>query len=126
MLPEEIMLEKKVWAVVGVSPDPEKYANRIFLRLKAKNYEVYPVNPMYEEVEGEVCYPNLASLPQKPAVINMVVSPKRGIAYIEEAARLGVSNLWLQPGTYDDALIQKMEELGLHYVKACVLVACRL
>jgi len=31
-------------------------------------------------------------------VIDMVVAPRHGVKVIEEAARLGVKNIWLQPG----------------------------
>ncbi|EGD48699.1 CoA-binding domain protein [Ruminiclostridium papyrosolvens DSM 2782] len=122
---EEQMLEKKVWAVVGANQNPEKYGNRIYKKLKSRGYEVYPVNPGYETVEGDKCYRDLSSLPQKPEVIDMVVSPKRGKTVIEEAAKLGIKNIWLQPGTYDDELLKRINELELDAVMACVLVALR-
>jgi predicted CoA-binding protein len=120
---EEMMLEKKVWAVVGANDNPEKYGNMIYRKLKANGYKVYPVNPMYETIEGDKCYKNLASLPDKPEVIDMVVSPKRGIPVINEAAELGIKNIWLQPGTYNDELMNLIQEKGLTAVQACVLVA---
>jgi len=48
-----------------------------------------------------------------------------GKPVIDEAARLGVKNIWLQPGTYDDELLQYIEDKGLTAVQACVLVALR-
>ncbi len=120
---EEMMLKKKVWAVVGANDNPEKYGNRIYKKLKANGYKVYPVNPNYEIIEGDKCYNDLLSLPEKPEVIDMVVSPKRGIPVIEEAARLGIKNIWLQPGTYNDELMSLIGEKGLTAVQACVLVA---
>lgn len=120
---EEMMLGKKVWAVVGANTDREKYGNMIFRRLLEKGNAVYPVNPMYEEVEGHKCYKDLTSLPELPEVMVMVVSPKRGRPVIEEAAELGIKNIWLQPGTHDEALMQLIGEKGLTAVQACVLVA---
>lgn len=122
---EEIMLEKKIWAVVGANQDPEKYGNMIYRKLKKRGYEVYAVNPMYNSIEGDVCYKDLSTLPVLPEVIDMVVSPKRGKIFIEEAAKLGIKYIWLQPGTHDDELIKQIEELGLQSVQACVLVATR-
>lgn len=122
---EEIMLEKKVWAVVGANTDPDKYGNMIYRKLKSRGYNVYPVNPLYESVEEDVCYKDLTSLPEVPEVIDMVVSPKRGMAVIEEAARLGIKNIWLQPGTHNDEVMELIGRLGLTAVKACVLVALR-
>lgn len=122
---EEMMLEKKVWAVVGANDNPEKFGNMIYRKLKSRGYRVYPVNPNYEMVEGDPCYKDLSSLPEIPEVIDMVVSPKRGKPVIEEAARLGIQNIWLQPGTYDDELLEMIKEKGLTGVQACVLVALR-
>lgn len=122
---EEAMLEKKVWAVVGANDNPEKFGNRIYKKLKAHGYKVYPVNPNYEEIDGDTCYKNLSSLPEVPEVIDMVVAPKRGIAVIEEAAGLGVRNIWLQPGTYNEELLRLIENSGMNAVQACVLVALR-
>ncbi len=85
---EELMLEKKVWAVVGANQNPEKYGNMIYKKLKARGYDVFAVNPLYDSVEGDLCYKDIASLPKIPEVIDMVVSPKRAKAVIEEAAKL--------------------------------------
>jgi uncharacterized protein len=122
---QESMLEKKIWAVIGANNDPDKFGNIIYKRLKSEGYTVYPINPMYEEVEGDPCYPDLESLPQKPEVLDMVVSPKRGKAFIEEAANLGIKNIWLQPGTFDSELLTLIKEKQLVGLQACVLVALR-
>lgn len=122
---EEDMLGKNVWAVVGANEDPEKYGNMIFKKLLRRGYKVYPVNPKYEMIDGHTCYRDLSSLPEKPEVIDMVVSPKRGRPILEEAARLGIENIWFQPGTYDDEMLEFTATKGLKYVLACVLVALR-
>ena len=125
MMLEEKMLEKKTWAVIGANDDPEKFGNRIYKKLLSRGYTVYPVNPKYESLEGNPCYRDLSSLPQKPEVIDMVVSPKRGRPILEEAARLGIEYIWFQPGTYDDELLEFTKAKGLKYVLACVLVVLR-
>jgi len=122
---EELMLEKKVWAVVGANQNMEKYGNMIYKKLKARGYEVYAVNPLYDTVEGDQCYKDLTSLPKLPEVIDMVVTPKRAKPVIEEAAKLGVKYIWFQPGTYDDEVLELAKNLGLEAVQACALVATR-
>lgn len=122
---EEMMLQKKVWAVVGASENHEKFGYRIYKRLKDRGYKVYPINPNYETIEGDKCYKNLSSLPEKPEVIDMVVAPKHGMGTIEEAAELGIKNIWLQPGTYNEELLKLIQEKELDAVQACVLVALR-
>ena len=48
---EKEMLLKRDWAVIGVTQDPDKYANMIYRRLRKRGFRVYAVNPKYEEVE---------------------------------------------------------------------------
>jgi predicted CoA-binding protein len=122
---EELMLGKKVWAVVGANQNPEKYGNMIYKKLKLRGYEAYAVNPLYDTVEGDPCYKDLASLPKLPDVIDMVVTPKRAKPVLEEAAKLGIKYIWFQPGTYDDEVMELAMKLGLEAVQACVLVATR-
>lgn len=123
MSQEAKMLGLNVWAVVGANTDPEKYGNKIYRTLKGRGYTVYAVNPKYDKVEGDPCYPDLTALPVKPDVINLVVSPKLGKSAIEEAAKLGISNIWMQPGTYNSDLLALIDGKGLQAVQACVLVA---
>ncbi|MDD5603109.1 MAG: CoA-binding protein [Eubacteriales bacterium] len=122
---EEEMLAKKIWAVVGANTDPKKYGNMIYRKLKLRGYEVYAINPGYEIVDGDKCYKNLTSLPKQPEVVNMVISPKRGVPVLEEAASLGIEYIWFQPGTYNDDLLEFAGKLGLKAVQACALVATR-
>lgn len=122
---EEDMMEQKVWAVIGATHNTDKFGYKIYKRLKSKDYKVFPVNPGLSQIEGDPCYKDLAELPQTPDVLNMVVRPERTRQYLEEAARLGIRYIWLQPGTYDDETIELAKKLGLQYVKACVLVAVR-
>ncbi|HWQ71165.1 MAG TPA: CoA-binding protein [Desulfitobacteriaceae bacterium] len=122
---QENMLEKKVWAVIGASCDTGKFGYKIYKKLKSKGYRAYAVNPLFEVIEGDKCYQDLASLPETPEVINMVVSPKIGKYVIEEAARLGIKHVWFQPGSCDPDLLELTAELGLKSVQACVLIATK-
>lgn len=116
------MLEMKTWAVVGASENKEKFGWKIFKKLKDRGYKVYPISPNYETIDGDKCYKNLTELPEKPEVIDMVIAPKYGINTIKEASELGIQNIWLQPGTYNDELLSLIKEEGLNSVQACVLV----
>lgn len=122
---EKDMLMSKIWAVVGANQKAEKYGNMIYKKLKLKDYQVYPVNPVYNEIEGDKCYKNLSELPVVPEVVCMVVSPDRAVAVLEEASKLGIKNIWFQPGTYNDETIELIDKLELTAAYACVLVATR-
>ena len=118
------MLTKKVWAVVGVTLRKEKFGYKIWRKLKDNGYEVYPVNPKYDEIDGEKCYKDLKELPKIPEVVNLVVPPKISSNNIDLADELGIEYLWFQPGTADEEVINKTEEMNKKIVfHDCVLVA---
>ncbi len=122
---EEDMLQLKKWAVVGANQNPEKYGNMIYRKLKRRNYQVFAVNPRYIEIDGDPCYKSLTDLPEKPDVINMVVAPALAKNFLQEAAALGIRNVWFQPGTTDESVLALAADLELSVVQACVLVATR-
>lgn len=116
------MIGKEVWAVVGANQNPNKFGNKIYKKLKSIGYVVYPVNPMYETIEGDTCYKNLTELPKKPDVINMVVSPEIGKGFIKEAIELKIRNIWFQPGTYSKEIYHILKGKEIDVVQACILV----
>jgi len=117
------MLSQKVWAVVGVTQDQDKFGYKIFKRLKDSGYQVYPVSPKYKNIDGDPVYTSLSTLPKVPDVVNFVVNPKIGLGIIHECDRLGVKNVWLQPGTVSDEILDYAKGHGIRVQQACVLVA---
>lgn len=118
------MLNKKVWAVIGVNNNTEKFGYKIWKKLKDNGYEVFAVNPKYDDIGGEKCYPSLKDLPITPEVVDFVVPPKVSLKAIDDAHELGIKYLWFQPGTADEEVIDKAEGLDKKIVfHDCVLVA---
>lgn len=119
-------VDERVWAVVGASNNREKFGNRIFRDLRAAGYKVYPVNPNEEKVEGDRAYASVADLPEKPAVVDVVVPSWVGQKVARETAEAGIPYFWLQPGAESDELIANAEELGLKVIhNACAMVEKR-
>ena len=56
---KEFMKQKR-FAIIGATDNPKKYGYQIFKNLKDRKYEIYPVNPRLNEIEGIKCYANLA------------------------------------------------------------------
>lgn len=118
------MLNEKIWAVVGVTPNKEKFGYKIYKKLKDRGYEVYAINPKYDEVEGDKCYSNIGELPKLPDCISIVVPPIVTNQTLEDIAKTDIKNVWLQPGTFNDETIEIAKDKGLDIVyHDCVLVA---
>ncbi|MBS3872200.1 MAG: CoA-binding protein [Firmicutes bacterium] len=111
-------LALKNWAVAGDVLNPDKFAHKIAHKLKSRGYHVAPVHPD----GGEGVYTDLASLPSKPEVLCLVINPRVGEQYLEQAAAQGITRVWLQPGADTDAILSRSRALGLEIVQACVLV----
>jgi len=117
-------LEKiNIFAVVGASRDPEKYGHQVYKDLKTAGYKVYPVNPNAKEILGDKCYPDLKNLPAKPDVVNIVVPPKVTEKTVKTCKMLGITKVWMQPGSESENAIKFCHENGIDVMHgACVMV----
>jgi len=119
-------VNRRLWAIVGASQNRSKYGNRVFRSLRHAGYRVYPVNPNVTEVEGDVAYPTLAELPERPEVVNLVVPPPVTEQVVRQAHELGLMRIWMQPGTESDEAIEFCETHGMQLVyDACAMVQKR-
>ena len=119
---KEFMAQKR-FAVVGATDNPEKNGNRIFRNLKGRGYEVYPVNPRLDELEGSKCYASLSDIPVKVDVADFVVPPEVTEKILPECKKLGIDRIWLQPGSESDAAIDYCQKNNLKVVHGvCVMM----
>ncbi len=116
------MLKCRKWAVAGATDNKEKFGYKVYRCLLDHGYTVYPIHPKLKEIDGHLCYASLEELPEKPDVVDFVVSPKIGEQTIRECAKLGIRNVWLQPGADAESVVRMGQELGLKVVCDCVLV----
>ncbi|MBM4464141.1 MAG: CoA-binding protein [Chloroflexi bacterium] len=119
-------INQRVWAIAGASTNPEKYGHKIFRDLRAAGYIVYGVNPSGGEIEGQRLYPSLADLPEKPAVVDIVVPPQVTEEIVRQCAELGLGRVWMQPGSESEEAIRFCQEKGIEVVHgACAMIRKR-
>lgn len=118
--------KRNVFAVVGASRNPEKYGHQVYQDLLVAGYRVFCVNPNADEVLGNKCSPSLEVLPVKPDVVDVVVPPKITEQIVEGCKKLGITKVWLQPGSESEAVIEFCQENGIDVVYGvCVMVERR-
>ena len=123
---QDFLWKENVFAVVGVSRNPEKYGHQVYKDLKEAGYTVYPVNPHIDEVLGDRCYPSLSDLPEKPDVVDTVVPPHVTERIVEECKVLGIDKVWMQPGSESEKAIEFCSRNGIKVVHdVCVMVKRR-
>lgn len=83
-------------AVTGVSRRPKEHgANIVFDRLVERGYEVFPVNPNTDSVEGVPTYPDLHAIPGGVEAVVIGTSPAHADATVREAVDLGIGKVWM-------------------------------
>lgn len=119
-------LKAKVYAVVGVSTNREKYGFKVSRDLKEGDYTVYSINPLYEDIYGEKCYCDLASLPEKPDVVEFVCPPGVTEKVVRELPSLGIDKAWMQPGAESPQAIAFCKQHGIKVLHdICIMVERR-
>ena len=105
-------------AMVGASAGEMRPSYFAMLYLKNKGYRIYPVNPRYagEKILGETVYPDLASLPEVPDMVQIFRRSEEVPPIVEEAIRIGARVVWMQLGVVNEEAARRAEEAGLQVV----------
>ena len=84
------------------------------------------MNPGRQTVDGDPCYPSLGDLPEPPVLVDVVVPPRVTLEVLRQCAALGLTRVWLQPGSEDDGVLAFAAAHGL-MVRAddCIMVRTR-
>lgn len=87
------MLNPKSVAVVGASENTS-YGGRYLAKALSSEGElkVYPVNPRYEEIQGERAYPSVLELPEVPDTAAVVVPYHAVLPTLEQCHEKGITS----------------------------------
>jgi predicted CoA-binding protein len=93
-LVQDFLAQKKI-AVVGVSDKRETGCNLGYRKFKEAGYSVSAVNPRLETFEGDPCYPDLASIPEKPDAVFILANPRITEQIVQQCVDLGIRRVWM-------------------------------
>ena len=113
---DEILNRCKNVAVVGLSPRPERESHGVAEYLQAQGYRIIPVNPGAEEILGERCYPDLASVPEAVDVVDIFRRSEEAPSIVDEAIKAGAWAIWMQKGVVSKEAVAKARAAGLKVV----------
>ena len=103
-------------AVVGLSADwyrPSYFAAKY---MQEHGFRIIPVNPKYDEILGEKCYPNLKAIPEQVDIVDVFRKPDDCVPIAQEAVAIGAKVLWLQLGVVNEEAARVAEAGGLEVV----------
>jgi hypothetical protein len=100
-------------AVTGVSREPADHgSNVVYKRLRDRGYEVFAVNPNADEVEGDKCYPDLASIPGGVEAVVIATRPETAPQTMRECAELSIGHVWMHRGPGAGSVSEEATEYG--------------
>ncbi len=118
-----ILAQSRVIAVVGLSAQwyrPSYFAAKY---MQEHGYRIVPVNPSYDEVLGEKCYPSVAAIPGPVDVVDCFRQHAAMVPIAREAVAKGAKVLWMQLGIRSDEAARIAVDAGLDVVmNRCVKI----
>jgi len=111
-----ILTRYRTLAVVGLSANwyrPSYFAAKYMLD---HGYRIIPVNPTYQEVLGQRCYPDLRSIPDRIDIVDCFRKPGEMVPLARDAVAIGAKVLWMQLGIRNDEAARIASDAGLEVV----------
>jgi len=111
-----ILKENHTIAMVGLSADwyrPSYFAAKY---LQDHGFRVIPVNPRYEEILGEKCYPRVQDIPDPIDVVDCFRRSGDIPPLADAAIEVGAKVLWMQLGIVNEESAGKAQDAGLEVI----------
>ena len=117
-----ILTENRTIAVVGLSANesrPSFFAAKYMLD---HGYRIIPVNPTYDEILGQTCYPDLESIPSSVDIVDVFQRPDRVMQTTQSAIEIKAKVLWMQLGVVNEEAANLASKAGLEVVMNLSLI----
>ncbi|TQL47216.1 hypothetical protein FB562_0268 [Homoserinimonas aerilata] len=112
-----ILRRAKTVAIVGASPNPARSSYFVGTYLQqSSDYTVYFVNPNADTILGQKAYPDLASLPVVPDIVDVFRKASDIPAVVDDVLAIGAKTIWVQLGIWNEDAARHAEENGLTVV----------
>lgn len=101
--------------IVGASDKPGNWTPRVHRNLKRYGFKggIYPLNPGRDEVWGETCYRDFASLPEKPDHLVVLVPAKLVPDVLRDGAAAGARSATVMTSGFEETGDEKGRALGV-------------
>jgi predicted CoA-binding protein len=115
-------------AVVGASDIKGSFAKTVYREMRTRGYDVVPVNPTATSVDGDRCFPDLASVPGVIDGAIVMVNRDISASVVRDCAERGIQRVWLfkglgGTGAVSDEAVRVAREHGMSLVDgACPLM----
>jgi len=111
-----ILNDYKRVAVVGLSDDWSRPSNFAAKYMLDHGFEMIPVNPKYDEILGQKCYPDLKSIPGPVDIVDLFQRSERIPLFLDDIIEIGAKVMWLQLGIIHQQAAETARDAGLDVV----------
>jgi len=111
-----ILSTYKQIGMVGLSANWYRPSNFAAKYLIDHGYTVIPVNPGYEEVLGQKCYPSLLDIPDPVEVVDLFQRSEKVPPLVDQAIEIGAKVVWMQLGVVHEEAAERARQAGLEVV----------
>src|SRR5690349_9197786 len=118
-----ILADARVLAVVGLSAEWHRPSYFAAKYMQEHGYRIVPVNPRYETILGERCWPSLSAIPERIDLVDVFRKTEDVLPIAREAIAIGAKCLWQQIGVVNAEADRLAVEAGLDSVmNRCVKI----
>ncbi len=109
-------------AIIGASANRSKFGNKSVRAYLKQGFQVFPVNPSEETIEGIPVFRSVVDIPEDLDRVSVYLPPQVTLTVLDDIAKKGTKELFLNPGSESTEVIERARELGLEPVVACSIV----
>lgn len=109
-------------AVVGASKNRSKFGNKCVRAYASAGWEVFPVNPHEDEIEGLTVFKSLRDVPLPLDRVSLYLPPARTRGLLAELAEVGSAEVWFNPGSADRQVLEEANQAAIDVRDGCSIV----
>ena len=94
------IFQLKTIAVVGLSPNKVRPSHYVSTYMRNNGYNIIPVNPGHDYIEGVRCYPNLESIKEDVDIINIFRKSEFVPDIVRSAILIKSKAIWMQDSIF--------------------------
>ena len=116
-------LQTKDIVIAGVSRNPKKFGNSVFELFRHKGFNVFPINPEAEEINGITCYKSINDIPSNGKNLLIVTPQIATEGIMKDAIKKGYERIWIQQKSETPNVIKMAKDNNIKLIKdRCVFM----
>lgn len=113
---QAILCNNTTIAVIGLSPKPARPSHQVTKYMLSAGYKIIPVNPGHDEILGQVCYPDVLSVPQNIDIVNVFRRSDQVLPVVQDAITKKAKVIWMQEGIVNEEAARLAEQHGISVI----------